>query len=282
MKDELSYIGKKIVDNSLELAKKVIFDKDSLLNEQITRSYMPITERIEYRAKLIGYFGEALYGDQHTISEKVESWAIRAAEIAINDHISLSSALRGIYTYRTVIWDLFTEELEKREFAPVTMLDVSKIIDPLMDIVCSIIGEEYEKYNHKLMQVAYTALEELSVPVVPIVEGVAVVPLVGGIDTHRAKLIMDVTLHESGKLALTSIIFDVSGVPIIDTMVANQLFQIVSALRLTGVEVIITGIRPEIAQTIVSLGLNFDGILTRANMKQALTELGIKHYRVSS
>lgn len=282
MKDELNYIGKKIVDNSLELAKKVIFHKDTLLNEQIIRSSMPMTERVDYRAKLIGYFGEALYEDFDIISDKVTAWAIRAAEIAINDHISLSSTLRGIHAYRTVIWDLFTEELEKREFAPVTMLDVSKIIDPLLDTVCGIIGEEYEKHNHKLMQIAYTALEELSVPVVPIVEGVAVVPLVGGIDTHRAKLIMDITLHESGHLKLTNLIFDVSGVPIIDTMVANQLFQIVSALRLTGVEVSITGIRPEIAQTIVNLGVDFDGITTRANMNQALSELGIKHYRVSS
>ncbi|WP_226670889.1 STAS domain-containing protein [Metabacillus litoralis] len=279
MKDELRYIGKKIVDNNLALAKKVVFNKDSSLNMQINRSHMPLTDRIEYRAKLIGYFGEALYEDLDMITDKVTTWAIRAAEIAINDHISLSSTLRGVYTYRTVIWDVFTEEVDKREFAPITMLDVTKIIDPLLDLVGNIIGEEFEKHNHKLMQVAYTALEELSVPVVPIVEGVSVVPLVGGIDTHRAKLIMDVTLHETVKSQLTDLIFDVSGVPIIDTMVANQLFQIVQALRLTGVDVMVTGIRPEIAQTIVSLGLDFEGIKTQANLKQALTELGVQHIR---
>lgn len=275
MKDELRYIGQKVVEKKIELAKKVDFGTDGQLMQKIAVSKFPLTERVEYRAKLIGYFGEALYEDTEIIKERVSDWAAKAAHVAINDHISLSSTLRGIYSYRTVIWDVFTEELEKRKFAPITMLDVSKIIDPLIDIVCSIIGEEFEKHNHNLMKVAYTALEELSVPVVPLTEGLAIVPLVGNIDTHRAKLIMDVTLHEAAKLKLTDIIFDVSGVPIIDTMVANQLFHIVHALRLLGVKVMLTGIRPEIAQTIISLGMDFSGIQTRASMKQALEEIGI-------
>ncbi|PGT81468.1 MULTISPECIES: STAS domain-containing protein [Bacillaceae] len=275
MKEELKYIGQKIVENDLELAKKVVFQKDSILMKQIELSKLPIAERIKYRAILIRYFGKALYGNLDEIREKVICWGREAAQIAIRDNISLSSTLRGIYLYRTVIWDAFTEELNKREFAPITMLDVSKIIDPLLDLVCEIIGEEFEKHNQKLMEVAYTALEELSVPVVPIVKGIVVLPIVGAVDTHRAKLIMDISLHESARLGVSYLILDVSGVPIIDTMVANQLFQVVKALQLTGVEVIITGIRPEIAQTVVKLGIHFGDIKTRATMMQALYELGI-------
>lgn len=276
MKEELRYIGEKIVENDLELAKRVCFQKNSVLLRQIEQSKMPITERLRYRANLIRYFGEALFEDVDLVTEKVIDWGKRATQIAINDNISLSSTLRGIYLYRTVIWDVFTEELNKREFAPITMLDVSKIIDPLMDLVCSIVGEEFEKHNKALMDLAYSALDELSVPVVPIVEGIAVIPIVGAVDTHRAKLIMDVSLHESVNLKLTHIIFDVSGVPIIDTMVASQLFQVVHALRLIGVNVMISGIRPEIAQTVVKLGIDFGDLETRATMMQALSELGVK------
>lgn len=154
------------------------------------------------------------------------------------------------------------------------MLDVSKMLDPLFDKVSSIIGEVYEQHNNRLMKIAYTALEELSVTVVPVAETIAVIPLVGAIDTHRAKLIMDISLNEGARLKLKHIILDVSGVPLIDTMVADQIFHIVNALRLTGIKAMITGIHPEIAQTIVSLGLDFGDIKTRATLQQALKELG--------
>jgi rsbT co-antagonist protein RsbR len=92
--------------------------------------------------------------------------------------------------------------LEQRQFAAITMLDVSKIIDLLIDKISRIYGEVYEEHNNKLMRVAYTALEELTVPVVPIVEGIAIIPIIGDIDTHRARLIMDISLNEGERLKL--------------------------------------------------------------------------------
>jgi rsbT co-antagonist protein RsbR len=228
------------------------------------------------RAEIIRYFGQALCGDIESSAKKVQDWSERAAKIGLEYRISLSDMLRAISVYRTVIWEAFSEELKQRQFAAVTMLDVSKILDPLLDKISSIIGEKYEKHSDKLMTIAHAALEELSVPVVSIVEGLAVIPLVGAIDTHRAKLILEISLSEGTRLHLSHLILDVSGVPIIDTMVADQLFKIVKALRLTGIEAILTGIRPEIAQTIVNLGLSFGEIKTRANMHQALHELGFR------
>ncbi|MEH7886911.1 STAS domain-containing protein [Bacillus sp. JJ1609] len=165
--------------------------------------------------------------------------------------------------------------MKNKQFAAVTLLDVSKIIDPLLDKVFSVIGEVYENRSKDLMKIAYTALEDLSVPVVPIIDGIAAIPLVGEIDTNRAHLIMEISLNEGTRLNLKTIIFDVSGVPIIDTMVAHQIFKIITALKLTGTQAIISGIRPEIAQTIVSLGLDFKEVQTTATLQQALNQLGL-------
>jgi rsbT co-antagonist protein RsbR len=126
------------------------------------------------------------------------------------------------------------------------------------------------------MKIAYTALEELSVPVVAINKNVAVVPLIGEIDTHRSQLILEVTMEESSKLKLEYLILDVTGVPVIDTMVADNLFKVIYALKLLGVETIITGIRPEIAQTIVSIGVNFKGVTTFADLPTALSSIDLK------
>jgi len=276
MKDELQYIGEKIIANKHIIARNVT----AILNKSNT-FHLPGQEvddetKATFCAKFISHLGEALKGNEAEVLEKIELWGKKAAGVAIRYNVSLTDSLRSVTLFRTEIWDVFTDELEKKKFAAITMLDVSKIIDPLLDRVSSIVGEEFESHTDALMNVAYTALEELSVPVVPIVDGIAVVPLVGSIDTRRAKLIMEVSLAEGSRLNVRHMIFDVSGVPIIDTMVADQLFQIFSALRLTGVQPVITGIRPEISQTIVSLGLQFDGVTTRASMHQALKDLGVQ------
>ncbi|WP_409304753.1 STAS domain-containing protein [Peribacillus sp. SCS-155] len=276
MKHELRYIGEKIVTNHIKLAEAVFESIDPAYSVKLKEAGMPIDELLNYRAELLRYFGQALYEDTDSMVGKAVEWGIMAAEFAIRYNVSLSDSLRAVSFYRTVIWEVFTEELEKNQFAAITMLDVSKKVDPLLDKVCSTIGEVYENHSNELMKHAYSALEELSVPVVPISTGIAVIPLVGAIDTNRAQLIMETSLSESARLSLQTIIMDISGVPVIDTMVANEFIKIISALKMTGIQAIITGIRPEIAQTIVNLGVHIGDVKTRANMQQALYELGFR------
>ncbi|SDE50336.1 Anti-anti-sigma regulatory factor (antagonist of anti-sigma factor) [Priestia aryabhattai B8W22] len=109
---------------------------------------------------------------------------------------------------------------------------------------------------------------------VPLSKGIAVMPIVGQIDTHRAQLIMETALEESANLQLHYLILDISGVLIVDTMVANNIIEIVKALQLIGTKTMITGIRPEIAQTVVSLGIELGTIKTKATLEQALAEIG--------
>jgi rsbT co-antagonist protein RsbR len=276
MKQELKYIGEKIIENAYQLSMTVGGKNLSEL-ERVKDDKLSSTLHVEYRKKIFELFGISLFtDDMENLIEKVDEWSNKAAEIALHSGLSISDSLRVISSYRTVVWEVFTKELEERQFAAITILDVSKTIDPLLDRIGRVISEVYERHNTNLMNVAYSALEELSVPVVPVTDGVAIIPVVGSIDTQRAMLIMEVSLNESARLNLTDVILDVSGVPIIDTMVANQIFQIISALNLTGVKAYLTGIRPEIAQTIVGLGVDFSHINTRANMRQALSEIGFK------
>lgn len=274
MKHELSYIGHKVVENAETLARIASCKEKNALLETVEQTGFPLEERIEYSKEVIIYLGQALYEDIEQIKKQILNWCSNAADLSLRYNLSLSTALRAISIYRNVIWNVFTEELEKRQFAAITMLDVSSILDPLLDLIAQQFGEFYENYNLKMMQTAYSALEELSVPVVPISDHIAVIPVVGAIDTHRAQLLLEVSLTEGTRLGLKYIILDISGVAIIDTMVADQIFQVINALKLTGIEAYLTGIRPEIAQTIVRLGLNFRDIKTRANMQQALQELG--------
>lgn len=277
MKEELHYIGHKIQENAWQITLNIPKVQDSQHTQQLEESGFPLEERIALREELIGYLGQALCGEKDSvINDNVKNWSIKLSMRAIHFDVPLSQCLRAIAAYRTALWDTLTEELHKNNFSAITMLDVSKIIDPLLDKACSVISNVYENHTNELMAIAYSALEELSVPVVPIADGIAVIPLVGAIDTRRASLIMKVALHEGDRLNLEHVILDVSGVPIIDTMVADQIFKIVNALKLSGIETVLTGIRPEIAQTIMSLGLDFHAVTTKFNMKHALHDLGFR------
>ncbi|MFC3884136.1 STAS domain-containing protein [Bacillus songklensis] len=124
--------------------------------------------------------------------------------------------------------------------------------------------------NEELLTSHKEMILELSTPIIPVTSKVGILPLVGDIDTYRARIIRETTLTRSNKLKLEYLIIDLSGVPYMDTMVANELFQINKALSLLGISTVITGISPTIAQTTIQLGLDFRNISTYSSLQQAL------------
>jgi rsbT co-antagonist protein RsbR len=121
---------------------------------------------------------------------------------------------------------------------------------------------------------------EANTPLIRVWEGVLAMPIVGSLDTARCLVMMEKLLVGLGESGSTIAILDISGVPTVDTEVALQLLKTIDAARLMGAECIVSGIRPEIAQTIVHLGIDLKEVRTRASMAQALEEaltmLGLK------
>ena len=228
---------------------------------------------IGIRANFIGLFGEALieHQDKEKGLEKISEWGKETGEYIYNLGASLDEALKDTSFYREHIWNAIKEEA--KDMSASTIFDVISVIDPLMDHAIYSFSLTFVESHQKSLENAKTALLELSVPVVPLMAGVGVLPLVGNVDTERAQLLMEETLEQAVSLKLTHLIFDVSGVMIVDTMVADQLFKVISALSLVGVKTIMTGIRPEVAHTMVTLGLNLEGIMVKANLHQAFKEI---------
>jgi len=117
------------------------------------------------------------------------------------------------------------------------------------------------------------AIDELSTPVIQIWDDILAMPLIGEIDTARAKSIMENLLKAIIDTKSTNVILDITGVPIVDTGVAERLIKTVEAARLLGANCVLTGIRPEVAQTIVLLGVNLGEIVTKATLRAGLAYL---------
>jgi rsbT co-antagonist protein RsbR len=115
-------------------------------------------------------------------------------------------------------------------------------------------------------------INELSSPIISISADTALLPLVGDIDTARAKVILENTLHQCTIKEVDQLFIDLSGVVIIDTMVAHEIFQLIDALNLIGVKTTLSGIRPEIAVTAVQLGIPLDRISIESTLSHSIAK----------
>jgi rsbT co-antagonist protein RsbR len=141
----------------------------------------------------------------------------------------------------------------------------------LMDALALFTLEIYARTREEIISAQSEQLMELSTPVVKLWEGVVAVPLVGTLDSARTQVVMEKLLQALVDADADQAIIDITGVPAVDTEVAQHLLKTVVAARLMGAECIISGIRPQIAQTIVALGIQFGDIVTKASLADALS-----------
>ncbi|UOA07888.1 STAS domain-containing protein [Methylobacter sp. S3L5C] len=130
--------------------------------------------------------------------------------------------------------------------------------------------EVYQKSREEIIRHQQAEMLELSTPVVKLWEGILAVPLIGTLDSVRTQVVMENLLQSIVDTGSSFAIVDITGVPTVDTMVAQHLLKTVSAAKLMGANCVISGIRPQIAQSMVHLGLEFSDVVTKATLADAL------------
>jgi rsbT co-antagonist protein RsbR len=127
-------------------------------------------------------------------------------------------------------------------------------------------------FKEQIIQAQRAALRELSTPLIPLSQNVVLIPLIGTIDSNRAQQVMETLLEGIAAYQADTAIVDITGVSVVDTQVANALIQAAQAVRLLGAQVILTGIGPSMAQTLVHLGADLSSITTRGSLQSAVLE----------
>ncbi|MYL49683.1 STAS domain-containing protein [Halobacillus litoralis] len=267
MREEITYIGEKIAKNSDNLANRV--------RELKTEEFGSATIRTANWEELFSYIGEVITGDGPSSMHHIEMWADREGEQKVEAEVELDQSLRTMNFVRRAIWGIFSEELSNDQFSSSTVVHICKTINEVLDEITKHFSQTYSRNIRLEWERKEMRMAELSVPVVPITKGVAVLPLIGEVDTNRAQLIMETSLNKSSEFELDYIFIDVSGVPVIDTLIANYIYQVVHALELVGVHATLTGLRPETAKSLVDMGVDFTHVHTKAGLHQALEEIGI-------
>jgi PAS domain S-box-containing protein len=130
--------------------------------------------------------------------------------------------------------------------------------------------DEQIRLQDEIIRAQEATLTELSTPVIPISDQIMAMPLIGAIDSHRSQRALDALLEGVAKHSSQVVILDITGVPVVDTQVANSLIHAAQAVKLLGAKVVLTGIRPEVAQTLVELGADLSGIITHSTLQSGI------------
>ncbi|MFC0523703.1 RsbT co-antagonist protein RsbRA [Pontibacillus salicampi] len=188
------------------------------------------------------------------------------AERLINLGWPLSYLTDGMQSFRRVTINYILSQSNKvdTEYFSEILAKVDEWVDPIINQLVN----EYSGSWENIVSLQKVALQELSAPLIPVMENITIMPLIGTIDTERAKLIMENLLDGVIKNHSEVVLIDITGVPVVDTMVAHHIIQAAEAVRLIGSTCILVGIRPEIAQTIVNLGIDLSKFPTKSTLKK--------------
>lgn len=152
---------------------------------------------------------------------------------------------------------------------PARLVDEIMATNALFDKLGLFTVESYQKSREQIIMRQQQELLELSTPVVQLWKDVLALPLIGTLDSARTQVVMESLLQKIVETGASIAIIDITGVPTVDTLVAQHLLKTVAAARLMGADCIISGIRPQIAQTIVHLGVNLEDVITKATLADA-------------
>jgi rsbT co-antagonist protein RsbR len=189
--------------------------------------------------------------------------------------ISISRAKQGfspretglyILTLKESLLDTVQADIKDPEVRFIETMAISRLIDSFSVTTF----ETFIKGREEVILRQTDEISEISTPVIRVWDGILALPIIGTLDSSRTQIVMESLLQEIVETGSSIAILDISGVPAVDSLVAQHLIKTVTATRLMGAECIISGIRPEIAQTVVHLGIDLSNIITKSTLASAL------------
>ena len=171
-----------------------------------------------------------------------------------------------LFSLKEALLKTLSEEIKDPKALYEESLKISNQVDNLIIVTFEI----FIKGREEVILRQTDEITEISTPVIRVWDGILALPIIGTLDSSRTQVVMENLLSQIVETGSSIAILDISGVPAVDSLVAQHLIKTVSATRLMGAECIISGIRPEIAQTVVHLGIDLSGIVTKSSLASAL------------
>ena len=259
-----------------ELLKKHEADllKEWMAEQLAVTSRHGVIKEAELREQTREFLQLLVQGVQAAGTENISA----AAWDPMKDFLMGVSRSRGLQGFSPTETAMFVLSIKKPLFTRLkaefgkdaeTLFDEMWIASELMEKLALHTTEAHQKTREEVINRQQQDMLELSTPVVKLWEGILVLPMIGTLDSARTQVVMESLLQRIVETGSDVAIIDITGVPTVDTLVAQHLLKTVTAARLMGADCIISGIRPQIAQTIVHLGVALGDVTTKASISDA-------------
>jgi rsbT co-antagonist protein RsbR len=221
------------------------------------------------REFLAGFRAAVQSGDRTSIDgsawSDVRSLLEHLTQVRMNQGASPSEVAKFVFSFKQPLFSRLQSEITDGRALGVETWTASALIDRLGLYTT----EVYQRSRNDIIQRQQEEMLELSTPVVQLSDGILALPLIGTLDSARTQVVMQNLLEAIVRDGAQIAIIDITGVPTVDTLVAQHLLKTVAAARLMGADCIISGIRPQIAQTIIHLGVDLTNVSTKATLADA-------------
>jgi len=219
------------------------------------------------------FLADSINCEEGSVPEELTDWSKQNGQAAASRGGKISSILIRYPDTRMVFSDFMMELGVKFDLNTKEVVTLLKRVNHMLDISINETVFAYERSHDEFVKNTQAEINELSSPIVPLHEGIAVLPLIGSIDIDRAKHLLDKVVPKIAKQHVECLILDFSGIGNIDTNIARHIFMIYDVLRLLGIRIIFTGIRPDLAQRVIGEGINFTSFEVYANVRQAIESI---------
>lgn len=266
-----------LIIDYLKTKKDDIFEnwvKYILQNKVVNMELLTIESLKKESIDFVNLFITAISsGNLHNINtsdyKKVSEYLVSISKKRAKSGFSPSETSSYILSFKEVLFQLFEDFITKENVSGIKeILLFSNLIDKLSLITF----EAYVKTREEIIIRQREEILEVSTPVIHLWEGILALPIIGTLDSARSQKLTECLLKEIAKTGYEVAVLDISGVPTVDSAVAQHLLRTIYAARLMGADCIISGIRPEIAQTIVNLGVELPDVKTKSTLSSALKE----------
>ncbi|WP_233523076.1 STAS domain-containing protein [Peribacillus saganii] len=261
------YLIKKAETVSREIVQYNIDKLEIELPEELIKKAI-ITHR-----EFIKFLGETLYFSDEEVAADFVEWFKKYEEKEENYKVNISSIIKPYADTRQRLINIVTAISMEHRLTTEEVVRINNRISYLLDISMTETILLRERITEKMNIENQKLITEISSPIVPIQNGIAILPLIGEIDLDRTEHIMTNVIPKIGEMKIECLIIDFSGIVTIDTEIASRILGIYDVLRLLGIDAMFTGIRPDLAARVVIAGIDFSSLRTYATVQQAILSM---------
>ncbi|WP_277585950.1 STAS domain-containing protein [Psychrobacillus antarcticus] len=256
-------------------AEDIIRDMTNTALENLNIKLTPeeLEQAIQKNIQFLILLSESLQETEESAEEVLRLWGKQNGEEEARLFQQFSSVMKPYAVNRLLFLQKISQISMEQGLSTKDVVKVNNRFGYLMDVSMTETIHSYEIYRDKLMKDHQRKINELSAPIVPIQDGVAILPLIGAIDYTRVQHLLNYVIPTIPGLKVDHLIIDFSGILAIDSEIAQHIFTIHNVLELLGIQVLFSGIRPNLSMTIVKAGIDFTCFDTYGSVKQAINSL---------